>query len=499
MKKINTVLLISLLATISCTNTGKVKTVDFTSQWDTVRALENPDKGWYHHLLDNGINKYAIRNDSAFSSFPGLDHLYLRLAWSYLEPEEGKFDWHRIDSIIAKYVPLGYGISFRITCKETGRYPGSVNQEVGGVQYATPYWVRKAGAKGVDAVRGETKSWTPDWDDPVYLSKLDNFYRAFAEKYDGKSYVRYIDVGSIGEWGEGHTSFSTRIPPTVEEVKANINIFLKNISKTQIVVTDDLLYYGKSDEDQKELLNYCLENGISLRDDSPLVSWYLKNNLETWSVSHPSFYDPAYLKNPVIFELEHYSTVKRDSNWLGKNGTETINKYGYSSGHIMRKAIETEHSTYIGYHGYCEEWLSDNPDLTIQLLNICGYWYFPVSLEYATLMHPGTNAIKMEWYNRGVAPAYNNYQLVLKFEKTDNRVFYAEIDDSGNRNWLPGKSIPNEYNFVIPDNVPEGKYRIGFKLMKNQSGAIIPIDLGLDTDLFDNEGFVMSGPVRISR
>ena len=76
-----------------------------------------------------------------------MDHLYLRLAWSYLEPEEGVFDWSRIDEVVEKYVPLGYGISFRITCKETGTYPGSVGQQKNDVMYATPVWVEKAGQK----------------------------------------------------------------------------------------------------------------------------------------------------------------------------------------------------------------------------------------------------------------------------------------------------------------------------------------------------------------
>jgi hypothetical protein len=146
-------------------------TIDLTPHWDTIRVLENPHKGWYHHLLDNGISKYPITDDSLFSAFPGMDHLYLRLAWSYLEPEEGVFDWSHIDEVVEKYVPLGYGISFRITCKETGTYPGSVGQQHNGVMYATPVWVEKAGAKGTVTEAWGTLSWTPQWDDPVFPRK----------------------------------------------------------------------------------------------------------------------------------------------------------------------------------------------------------------------------------------------------------------------------------------------------------------------------------------
>ena len=90
------------------------QTLDLKPHWDAKRVLKNPEKGWYHHLLDNGVNSYAIRDEAIFRAFPGMDHLYLRLAWSYLEPEEGKYDWHRIDEVVQRYVPLGYKIAFRL-------------------------------------------------------------------------------------------------------------------------------------------------------------------------------------------------------------------------------------------------------------------------------------------------------------------------------------------------------------------------------------------------
>ena len=65
-----------------------VQKIDFTLQWDTLRVLKNPYKGWYHHLLDNGVDAYKIKDEAIFRTSPGMDHLYLRLAWSYLEPAE---------------------------------------------------------------------------------------------------------------------------------------------------------------------------------------------------------------------------------------------------------------------------------------------------------------------------------------------------------------------------------------------------------------------------
>jgi hypothetical protein len=460
---------------------------DLSAKWDTVRPLANPDKGWYHHMLDNGIGKYGLKDESELKSFPGMDHLYIRLAWAYLEPEEGKFDWSYIDDIVKKYVPLGYGISFRISCKETGGKPGSVPEEINGVFYATPSWVEKAGARGVVPTQYGSKSWTPDWDDPVFLEKLDNFHRAFAARYDGKPWVRYIDVGSIGEWGEGHTYFSTRIPPSVEEVKANMDIYLKNYKKTQLVVTDDLLYYSKSDKDVKILYDYAVANGFTLRDDSPMVKSYVENMIKTWSVSHPQFYTPLYLIKPIILESEHYPTVKKNGLWLGKNGRDTIPSVGYSGAKIFREAISLEHATYIGFHGYAAEYLSDNPDLAVEMLNHCGYWYFPKSVTVNKVTKSSIN-FGIEWLNRGVAPAYSDYQLKVKLInlKKPGELVYFQIENSGNKNWLPNVDLYETYSNEFKEKL-KGKYRIAIKLFDTRSGR--QVEIGLKEQLRDSEGF----------
>lgn len=496
-KKLFLVSFIGFLFACSVRQTN-LQTFYFQSSWDTIRVLENPHKGWYHHLLDNGIEGYKISDDSVFASFPGMDHLYLRLAWSYLEPEEGKYDWHRIDEVVEKYVPLGYKISFRISSKETGNYPGTVGQELNGVQYATPVWVMKAGAKGVASEGWNTKSWTPDWDDPIYLGKLNNFQKAFAAKYDGKPWVSYIDIGSIGEWGEGHTSFSTKIPPTVQEVKANIDIFLKNFKKTQLVVTDDLLYYGKPEAEVKELYEYAVSNGITMRDDSPMVEWYMQNNLETWSVTNPEMYDPLYLKKPIVYELQHYGEVKKDGNWIGENGKGKIEKYGVSGADVMRKSMELLHATYIGYHGFCEEWLTDNPDLTNELANRCGYWYFPVSMSFSSEFRTGQNEISISWLNKGVAPAYTSYDIVfrLESENPENSIETAPVI-SNNMDWLPATYKTEKYFFEIPGNVKKGSYLLKFKLIEQAESGNIPIQIGVNESLIDADGFIESGRIKI--
>jgi len=336
--------------------------VDMKPYWNDKIALENPHKGWYHHYPDNHINKYIIREDSHLLDFPGMDHIYIRLAWAYLEPQEGEFNWDIIDNIINKWTEKGLKISFRISCKETST--DRIEQ-----QFATPKWVMEAGAKGDYYRRGKKVGpdgpWEPVFDDPVYLEKLENFLRAFAKRYDGKPGLRYVDVGSIGDWGEGHTSSGSKIEYDYNQRKVHVDLYCKYFRKTQIVISDDFVYCIGDLQDRRKMHQYILKRGISYRDDSPLVNGYVRGYAKTYTVRSPEFFKDAYLKTPTVFELQHYGAVKRDGNWIMKRGS-SLSKYakGKTGPDFFRGALDLLHATYIGYHGDAHEWLTDNPELT---------------------------------------------------------------------------------------------------------------------------------------
>ena len=214
-------------------------------------------------------------NDS-LPDFPGLNDIYLRLAWSYLEPEEGVYNWSVIDSIIDRWVAWGHPISFRITCKETE------------IEYATPEWVRKASAKGnfIEHPELDVKAWAPDYGNPIFLAKLENFHKAFADRYDGKPWVEYIDIGSIGEWGEGHTAYSGWNDVPVDVAKKHIDLHKRYYKKSILIISDDII--GQRDTDNGsdyEIYRYCLENGIGFRETTAVMC----HGIKIWDLALPAY------------------------------------------------------------------------------------------------------------------------------------------------------------------------------------------------------------------
>lgn len=468
--------------------------IDMRPHWDATIPLDNPHKGWYHHFPDNHPDKYVIADDDDLLEFPGMDHLYIRLAWSYLEPREGEYRWEVIDRLIDKWVAHGLGISLRISCKETST--DRIEQ-----QFATPKWVMEAGARGGYYRNGQPTGpegpWEPVFDDPVFLEKLEAFLKAFGARYDGKPWLRYVDIGGIGDWGEGHTHSGSRIKYNIDQRKIHIDLYCKYFRNTQLVISDDFVWDVEAPSDREPLHGYVLRRNISYRDDSPLVNGYVRSYADTYTVRSPEFFRDAYLKTPTVFELQHYSAVKRDGNWIVKEGS-SLSQYakGESGPDFFRGALELLHATYIGYHGDAREWLDDNPELTVELLNRCGYWYFLHSVKMPKTWKAGAStALTMTWENRGVAPAYKPYQLRLRLRGSDT--LNAEMP-SGNRKWLPvpvGKTYDEAYRIELPDDLKPGEYSLQLKLYS--PAADRDVLLPLKQSLRSQHGFHTLGKVRV--
>jgi hypothetical protein len=469
---------------------------DLTPLQDATRVLINPHKGWYHHYPDNHINRYEIARDADLTKFPGMDHLYIRLSWAYLEPKEGQYDWALIDRMIDKWTTNGLGIAFRISCKETST--DRIEQ-----QFATPHWVMEAGAKGgyyrMGKVTGPDGPWEVDYADPIFLAKLDKFLAAFAARYDGKPWLRYMDIGSIGDWGEGHTWAGSRKTLSFAVRKEHVDLYLKHFKHAQLVISDDYTYSLDGLAERASLHQHILANGISYRDDSIMVDGNFSHSGDHFTVRSPEFFADAYRQTPTVLELEHYGKVKSLGNWEARTNSAAF-KFGKgkTGPDFFRGAIDLLHATYIGYHGYAHEWLTDNPELTKELLNRCGYWLFPKSIALPERLIAGSRiplALAME--NRGVAPPYAPYELRLKLSGAGGRL--TQVLSTNCLSWLPGPSVTCHYTLLLPPDLKPGNYALALGLFECRNGQERTVDFALKASARDPEGYYNLCQVRVTR
>jgi hypothetical protein len=426
--------------------------------------LVNPGRGWVIHYYDNTIEKYGNRlaPDDNLDDFPGFTTCYLRLAWNYLEPKEGEFNWQLIDTPIRRWTAAGKRIAFRISCCETDpKQP-----------YATPKWLRDLGCKGQtfrpfrrDVTLTDGESWEPDYGDPMFLAKLEQFLAAFAQRYDSQPWMDFIDMGSYGCWGEWHTSFSSQRRWPDEVLKEHIDIHARNFKKTQLFIL-----YGAGDE----LCDYARKTvKAGLRIDSVGVPWYVYNR---GFYTHRYMFEKSYRRFPVVVEPDHYWACVRHNCW--------------QKGSVLEHAVGALHPSWLTVHHYPREWLEENRDLVRRLSNRIGYWFLLKTVVHPKTVRAGEEfEVQMNWENRGCAPIYRKYPLVLSFVRCDSGVEVARLvhPSADCRRWKDGDSYVNHLRWLMPKEMSAGEYRLRVGLVdrpRDKQAAIAIGTVGREADGF---------------
>ena len=379
---------------------------------DDGSALINPGMGWVMHYYDNGP-KYGnlIKTGDSLEWFPGCSVIYLRLPWAHLEPEEGKFNWNSIDTPAQQWIERGGQVAFRITCSET-------------MKEATPEWVAKAGAKTIrwqwdDKNRKwgrnpEGKFWECVPDDPVYLEKLGNFLKAFAARYDGRKEVAFVDIGSVGIWGEGHTGRTIQLSPeeTQRIVKLHTELHLKYFKRTLLVVNDDFTCSKR--HQTSPAIDYALAKGLGWRDDSIMVQPKLWFHEEQAGMFWP--------KSPTIIESAHYRYAKNKRLWSGKR---------------LLDSIEAHHASYCSIHGDPKEIFEENRDAIAAINRRLGYRFqarrtiYPGKVvSHADPQKAVPFKVEFTFANAGVAPSYFPVYPCLTLKTAEGGIA-AVLADSG--------------------------------------------------------------------
>lgn len=405
-------LLLQTCVLAAATFASAVGAPDATNEFVTVRpedtgeALVNPGMGWTLHFYSNYIENYGskLEPSDTLDDWPGLAVIYLRVPWSFLEPREGEFNWSLFDTPTQRWIARGKQIAIRVTCAESWW------------RYATPKWVQDAGAKGVNFNFGTGPAidgalWEPDYLDPVFLEKLDRFLAAMAGRYDGNRNVAFIDIGSFGMWGEGHTGFSSRLneEQTLAVVKRHVDLHVKHFPRTQLCISDDVAGHDKPGKDFPAM-DYALSKGVTMRDDSILVqppprSWY-----------HAGMAQAFWPRLPVILEHEHYGSSKARKAW---------------SGDLLLKAVEDYHASYMSIHWWPRELLNENRETIDRINRRLGYRIQLREVRWPREVKLGEPfVVETAWANAGVAPRYGSGFCALTLKDAKGGIVAVLTDES---------------------------------------------------------------------
>lgn len=409
---------------------------------DTGAALVNPGMGWTLHFYSNNLRNYGskLEPSDTLDDWPGLSTIYLRLPWAFLEPKEGEFNWSLFDAPAQRWIARGKKIALRVTCCE------------GDLRYATPQWVHDAGAQGVEFEFGKGPKpggplWEPNYLDPVFLQKLEHFLTAMARRYDGNPNVAFIDIGSFGMWGEGHTGFGSRLneEQTFAAAKRHLDLHVKLFRHTLLCINDDMAGSSKPGR-HFPIMDYAISQGVTLRDDSILVgkpphSWY-----------HAEMAQEFWPHFPVVIEHEHYGGSLRRGAW---------------NNDLLVKSVEDYHASYMSIHWWPREELQALGATVAQINRRMGY-----RLQLKAINWPATVALGQSfsvdtcWANAGVAPCYGGGFWALTLKDAKGGIVSLHVDEDfdvktlavGPVDQAPAQKLQSHFAVALRLADPRGKF-----------------------------------------
>lgn len=425
------------------------------SMVDNGKVVKNPDMGWTIYYYANSLKYYANEidkvTDAQLFSFPGLSTAMFRLSWSHIEPAEGNYRWDLIDNPANRFISNGIKIAIRISNSEN-----AADQP-----YATPKWVFDAGAASVrfqpgypgilDVANGANRE--PVFNDPIFLEKLEKFIKNFANRYDGDPNVAYIDIGSFGVYGEGHTYSSTKTGYDASVVKTHIDLYRKYFKKTKLIANHNFADHAQDGTRNIKIIEYAASLGLGFRDDSILID-----------KEDRAFYDQEmaalfYRQSPVILETGEYSTrVKK----------------GYWNPIKILEAVKAYRASYIGAYWDPVGYMSKNMEIINEVNKIIGYRYAFSSVSYPDSMVRG-DAIKISYVlrNSGVSKCYKNGWVEFSLYKKNGDLVAKSVNDSVNvcdiyKDSFNNKLLEDYFSMEISSDVPEGSYIIYASVVDEQ-------------------------------
>ena len=87
---------------------------------DHGEALINPGMGWVTYYYSNLYQNYGskLEPSDTVRYFPGMNTVFLRIPWAFVEPEEGQYVWEILDTPAQRWIEQGGQVGICITATE---------------------------------------------------------------------------------------------------------------------------------------------------------------------------------------------------------------------------------------------------------------------------------------------------------------------------------------------------------------------------------------------
>ncbi len=341
--------------------------------------------------------------------------VYVDATWAELEPEDDVFAFDAFETAndFSRWRAEGKQLVFRLCCDSPGR---ETHMDI-------PQWLYDGtGGDGCFYECAYGMGYSPNYANPLFISEHDELLTALGARYGGESFLYFIELGSVGHWGEWHVN-------TSEGVDA-----LPPLSV--------LALYGRQYDEQfpayrlltRRPFSFSVDQGFGLYNDMTGDPEATRTFLD-WIENGGAYYDDEdglsactdlWEFAPVGGEI--YSHMD-PADYLGEHTERTIQ--------LLRDC----HATFIG-PGCPNDVPAQYAEDAERVRAAIGYRYRIVKSECTAYGALGRRqSIRLTLTNDGAAPLYEAWEIMLYYSDAAGNVKHRQHTGRFANEIMPGDTL----------------------------------------------------------
>lgn len=420
---------------------------------ESFEVLNNPYAGWVPWAKDK-----SKPDGESYAQPHSL--VYAGISWRELEPARGQFDWAGVEE---KYqfdfwAQSGKRINLRIVLDLPTSDPAHMD---------IPDWLYDSledeGDAGVWYDTMEIGAgFSPNYNSELLLEEHERLIAAVAERYNNDPRISYIQLGSLGHWGEWHTW------PAGSGVFPNLSI---------------------SDQYVGHYLTYFTDKKIGMRKPFPIANEHdlglfndvfgIKSSTNEWLgwtqngwAGIGEFVDPG--DDPAEKQAASAMPDFWKHSFSGGEFAEGNPAKWLRDDAIMETLRQTResHTSWLGPAAPSDIPLGSELQRNIDAMHkLMGYRFVLEAVKLTGSQAPGGQLnLSMLWNNKGVAPFYFDWPLELRLvDNSGQIVAKATAENTDIRQWLPGRTEAAA-SLKLPGGLAAGSYTLTVAILDPETG-----------------------------
>lgn len=362
-------------------------------------------------LLSPGMG-YAPWADADETETMETTLVYVELRWAEWEPTEGVYD---VDFVMDEFNLDTYRaqdrqVVFRFVCDE----PGDADH------IDIPEWLYLKTGDGQHYATDYGMGYSPNYANETFIQAHARAIEALGYAFGGDDFFHYIELGSLGHWGEYHVNVAQGVSPLpyYDVRERYIAPYMTAFPAAHYMMRYPLLETTKhgfglyndmtGDPGETEYWLAQMQGGVWEQTGLPEQS----NCVDTWKHA------------PVAGE---YASTYADSYFLHDNLSETLE--------LLRRS----HQSIIGPKIIVDESEEDYAAASQQVLTTIGY-RFTATQVTIDLAEENAIGIRVQLGNNGCAPIYDPCGLRLQLYDHDGECIWSQrMEDVDLCQLLPGE------------------------------------------------------------